>query len=49
MEPGRGDLIMAGIEIISVAMRKFNSSSLTISDFGILEGLLLSLSSSGKR
>ena len=49
MEPGRGDLIMAGIDIISVAMRKFNSSSLTISDFGILERLLLSLSSGGKR
>lgn len=48
MEEGRGDLIMAGMEIILVIMKKLNSNSLTVSDFGILEGLLLSLASSIK-
>lgn len=49
MEEGRGDLIMAGMEIISAIMKQLNSSVLTVSDFGILEGLLLSLGNSGKR
>lgn len=48
MEEGRGDLIMAGMEIILVAMKKLGSSVLTVSDFGILEGLLLSLARHGK-
>lgn len=46
MEEGRGDLIIAGIEIVLALMQKLNSGALTVSDFGILEGLLLSLKSS---
>jgi len=46
MEAGRGDLILAGIEIILGVMQLLNNASLTVSDFGILEGLLLSLESS---
>jgi exopolyphosphatase/guanosine-5'-triphosphate,3'-diphosphate pyrophosphatase len=46
MEAGRGDLIPAGIEIILGLMQQLNNPSLTVSDFGILEGLLLSLESS---
>ena len=46
MEAGRGDLIIAGIEVILNVMQQLNNTSLTVSDFGILEGLLLSLESS---
>lgn len=46
MEAGRGDLILAGIEVILAVMQRLNNTSLTVSDFGILEGLLLSLESS---
>ena len=46
MEAGRGDLILAGIEIILGVMQLLHYTSLTVSDFGILEGLLLSLESS---
>lgn len=46
MEEGRGDLIIAGIEIVLALMQELNSGALTVSDFGILEGLLLSLKSS---
>ncbi len=46
MEAGRGDLILAGIEIILGVMQLLHNTSLTVSDFGILEGLLLSLESS---
>jgi exopolyphosphatase/guanosine-5'-triphosphate,3'-diphosphate pyrophosphatase len=46
METGRGDLILAGVEIILGVMQLLNNRSLTVSDFGILEGLLLSLESS---
>lgn len=46
MEAGRGDLILAGIEVLLGVMQQLNSASLTVSDFGILEGLLLSLESS---
>ena len=46
METGRGDLILAGIEIILSLMQQLNNRSFTVSDFGILEGLLLSLESS---
>lgn len=41
METGRGDLIMPGIEIILCLMKQLNLDSLSVSDFGILEGLLL--------
>jgi len=43
MEAGRGDLIIAGVEIILCMMRQMDTDCLTVSDFGILEGLLLSL------
>jgi len=46
MEAGRGDLILAGIEVILGVLQLLNNTSLTVSDFGILEGLLLSLESS---
>lgn len=49
MEEGRGDLILAGIKIISAIMKQLNFSVLTVSDFGILEGLLLSLANSVER
>ena len=43
MEVGRGDLIIAGLDIILALMREMPADSLTVSDFGLLEGLLLSL------
>ncbi len=43
MEVGRGDLIMPGLEIILFQMHQMSTDYLTVSDFGILEGLLLSL------
>ena len=43
MEQGRGDLIPAGIEITLEIMRQFQSETLTISDFGLLEGILLTM------
>jgi len=43
MEEGRGDLIVAGIDIILCLMQRLQSGSLLVSDFGILEGLILSL------
>ena len=46
MEAGRGDLTLAGIEIILGVTQLLHHTSLTVSDFGILEGLLLSLESS---
>jgi exopolyphosphatase/guanosine-5'-triphosphate,3'-diphosphate pyrophosphatase len=43
MEKGRGDLIIAGIEIILSLLDRLDAGQLTVSDFGILEGSLLSL------
>ncbi len=43
MEAGRGDLIVAGIEILCGVMGLVGTAELVVSDFGILEGLLLSL------
>jgi len=45
MEVGRGDLIVAGLEITLCLMQQMNSDCLVVSDFGILEGLLLSMGS----
>jgi exopolyphosphatase/guanosine-5'-triphosphate,3'-diphosphate pyrophosphatase len=45
MEKGRGDLIPAGIEIVLEIMQQFKAEKLTVSDFGLLEGVLLSISS----
>ncbi len=44
MEPGRGDLVPAGIEIIMEIIRQFRAVQLTVSDFGLLEGVLISMS-----
>lgn len=43
MEKGRGDLIVAGLEILLDLLKIMSAERLIISDFGILEGLLLSL------
>ena len=43
MEAGRGDLIIAGLEIILGLLRALQTDHLVVSDFGILEGLMLAL------
>lgn len=43
MEAGRGDLIPSGLEIVLCLMKELHMDRLIVSDFGILEGLLLSL------
>jgi len=43
MEPKRGDLIVPGLEVVLAIMQAFNKDSLKVSDFGLLEGVLLSL------
>lgn len=45
MEEGRGDLIVTGLEITLGLMQQVSSDCLVVSDFGILEGLLLSMES----
>jgi len=43
MEPGREDLIVPGVETVSALMDLCGKDVLTVSDFGLLEGLLLGL------
>lgn len=43
MEKGRGDFILPGTEIVARLLRRFGKSRLTVSDFGLLEGVLLSI------
>ena len=43
IETGRGDLIIAGLEIILGLLRMLQADALAASDFGILEGLMLAL------
>lgn len=43
LEPGRGDLILPGLEIVLAAIEIFSADALVVSDFGILEGVLLGL------
>jgi len=43
MEAGRGDLIVSGLEIVLGTMHAFAKPRLVVSDFGLLEGVLLSL------
>jgi exopolyphosphatase/guanosine-5'-triphosphate,3'-diphosphate pyrophosphatase len=43
MEKGRGDLIVPGLQLVLSVMALFGKESLTVSDFGLLEGLLLNL------
>lgn len=46
LETGRGDLIMPGIEILTTLAVRFFRPHIRVSDFGLLEGLLLDLSTS---
>lgn len=43
MEKGRGDLILPGCSIVLKLMKIFGKDSLRVSDFGLLEGILVSL------
>lgn len=43
MEKGRGDLIVPGLRIVLALMARFGKQHLTVSDFGLLEGVLLGL------
>ncbi len=45
MEAGRGDLIVPGLDIVLGILKLTERSRLTVSDFGLLEGVLLSLES----
>lgn len=46
MEKGRGDLIIPGISVVLELLAKIDCSFLIVSDFGLLEGALIELSSS---
>ncbi|MFO7982978.1 MAG: Ppx/GppA phosphatase family protein [Desulfuromonadales bacterium] len=46
MEKGRGDLIIPGISVVLELLAKIDCSFLIVSDFGLLEGALIDLSSS---
>jgi exopolyphosphatase/guanosine-5'-triphosphate,3'-diphosphate pyrophosphatase len=48
MEKGRGDLIVPGVEIVNRLLARLGKEALTVSDFGLLEGLLLAGDASGK-
>lgn len=41
MEAGRGDLIIAGLEIVLALLQVMSVERMIVSDFGILEGLIL--------
>nr|NIQ95627.1 exopolyphosphatase [Desulfuromonadales bacterium]NIS41823.1 exopolyphosphatase [Desulfuromonadales bacterium] len=43
MEKGRGDLIVPGLTIVRMLMEQVGCSRLTVSDFGLLEGVLIDL------
>jgi exopolyphosphatase/guanosine-5'-triphosphate,3'-diphosphate pyrophosphatase len=43
LEPGREDLIIAGILVVLISMRMFGFGTLKVSDSGLLEGLILSV------
>jgi exopolyphosphatase/guanosine-5'-triphosphate,3'-diphosphate pyrophosphatase len=43
LEKGRGDLIMPGLRIILSILDRFEKSTMKVSDFGLLEGLLLQM------
>jgi exopolyphosphatase/guanosine-5'-triphosphate,3'-diphosphate pyrophosphatase len=46
MEKGRGDLILPGIRIVLGILERLGRRQVTVSDFGLLEGALLSLGES---
>jgi len=43
MEEGRGDLIIPGLYILTALLKLFGKEGLIVSDFGLLEGLLLQM------
>jgi len=43
MEEGRGDLVPCGVEILLSLSRTLGCDGLRVSDFGLLEGVLLSM------
>ena len=43
MESGRGDLILPGLQVLNGLLEQFAKKELIISDFGLLEGLLLQM------
>lgn len=43
MEKGRGDLILPGLRIVLALLDTLDRKRITVSDFGLLEGVLLSL------
>jgi exopolyphosphatase/guanosine-5'-triphosphate,3'-diphosphate pyrophosphatase len=47
MEKGRGDLILPGLGIVLGILEHYGRSQVTASDFGLLEGALLSLGNRG--
>jgi len=44
LEAGRGDLIMPGIQILRSLVKEFSRPHIRVSDFGLLEGILINLS-----
>ncbi len=46
MEKGRGDLILPGLQILLTLMRQFQFSTVRVSDYGLLEGVMLRLTGS---
>lgn len=48
MEPGRGDLIVPGLRVFLALFEFLGHKSLTVSDFGLLEGILLDLDNTCK-
>ncbi len=46
MEKGRGDLILPGLQILLTLMRQFRCSTIKVSDYGLLEGVMLQLTES---
>ncbi len=47
LEPGRGDLILPGLQIVLALLEMYRAEYLTVSDFGILEGVALELAGGG--
>jgi len=43
LKPGREDLVVAGLLVVLQTMRSFGFAALTVSDYGLLEGLILTV------
>jgi len=43
MEKGRGDLIVPGLAIVAGLLRRLRKQEIIVSDFGLLEGIVLDL------